>query len=87
MEVAYNNVFKRLYGYDRFYSANKMFVENRVENFETNTDETIDLWVTWKPKCLKKQSNRLLNEQCCMVKFWITTKVGKNIYMQSWINT
>ena len=33
MEVAYNKVFRRLFGYDRFSSASQMFVENRVDNF------------------------------------------------------
>ena len=33
MEVAYNNVFKRFFGYDRFSSASQMFVENRFYNF------------------------------------------------------
>ena len=31
MEVAYNNVFRRFFDYDRFSSASQMFVENRVE--------------------------------------------------------
>ena len=35
MEVAYNNVFRRFFGYDRFSSASQTFVENRAENFET----------------------------------------------------
>ena len=35
MEVAYNNVYRRFFGYDRLSSACKMFIENRVENFET----------------------------------------------------
>ena len=33
MEVAYNNVFRRFFGYDRFSSASQMFVENKVNNF------------------------------------------------------
>ena len=33
IEVAYNNVFRRFFSYDRFSSANQMFVENRVGNF------------------------------------------------------
>ena len=33
MEVAYNNVFRRFFGYDRFSSVSQMFVENRVDNF------------------------------------------------------
>ena len=33
MEVAYNNVFKRFFGYGRFSNASQMFVENRVDNF------------------------------------------------------
>ena len=32
MEVAYNNVFRRFFGYGRFSSASQMFVENRVDN-------------------------------------------------------
>ena len=35
MEVAYDNVFMRFFGYDRFSSASQMFVENRAGNFET----------------------------------------------------
>ena len=33
MEVAYNNAFRRFFGYDRFSNASQMFVENRVDNF------------------------------------------------------
>ena len=33
MEVAYNNVFMRFFGYDKFSSASQMFVENRVDIF------------------------------------------------------
>ena len=34
MEVAYNNVFRRLFDYDKFCSARTMFVENRIDHFE-----------------------------------------------------
>ena len=33
MEMAYNYVFMRVVGYDRFCSTSKMFVEDRVDNF------------------------------------------------------
>ena len=33
MEVAYNNVFRRFFGYDKFSSTNQIFVENRVDHF------------------------------------------------------
>ena len=33
MEVAYNNVFRRFFGYDRFSNASEMFVETRPDNF------------------------------------------------------
>ena len=33
MKVAYNNVFRRFFAYDRFSSASHMFVENKVDNF------------------------------------------------------
>ena len=76
MEVAYNNVFRRFFGYDRFSSASQMFVENRAENVETRMRKLI-YKVPWKAKCPEKQSSHLLSEQCGMLKFWITTKVGK----------
>ena len=41
MEVAYNDIFRRFFGYDRFSSASQMFVENRVENFETRVRRRI----------------------------------------------
>ena len=34
LQVAYNNVFRKLLGYDRFCSASGMFVENRVDTFD-----------------------------------------------------
>ena len=34
MEVAYNNVFRRFFHYEKFCSASEMFVVNRVENFD-----------------------------------------------------
>ena len=41
MEVAYNNVFRRFFCYDRFSSASQRFVENRVENIETRMRKLI----------------------------------------------
>ena len=41
MEVAYINVFRRLFGYGRFVSASKMFVKNKGDNFETRMGELI----------------------------------------------
>ena len=75
MEVVYDNVFRRFFGYDRFSSATNVCRKHSWEFW--NTDEKIDSWVPWKAKCLKQQSSHLLNEQCGMVKFCITTKVGK----------
>ena len=66
------------------------YIQNNMnhENFNVKvSDEKIDLWVPWKAKCLRKQFSHLLNERCGMVKFWITTKVGKCLYMQPCINT
>lgn len=34
LQVAYNNVFRKLLGYDRFCSASDMFVTNRVDTFD-----------------------------------------------------
>ncbi len=31
--VAYNNVFRKFLGYDRYFSASGMFVESRVDSF------------------------------------------------------
>ena len=33
LEVAYNNVFRRSLGYDKYCSASSMFVENRTDGF------------------------------------------------------
>ena len=33
MEVAYNNVFRRFFGDEKFSSVSQMFVENKIENF------------------------------------------------------
>ena len=41
IEVAYNNVFRRLFGYDRFSSASNMFVDNRVDKFEARMRKLI----------------------------------------------
>ena len=43
MEVAYNNVFRRFFGYDKFSSTNQIFVENRVDHF-CCTYEKLELW-------------------------------------------
>ena len=34
LEVAYNNVFRRFLGYDKYCSASSMFVENRTDGFD-----------------------------------------------------
>ena len=72
METPYDNVFKRLFAYHRFSSASKMFVKTELIILRHE-------WEDWfvgsvKAKYLKKQSSHLLNEQCVMVKFWITTR-------------
>ena len=56
MEVAYNNVFRRFCGYDRFSSASQMFVENRVDNFGARMRRLI-YGFPWKIICLRKLSS------------------------------
>ena len=34
LEVAYNNVFRRFLGYDKYCSASSMFVKNRTDGFD-----------------------------------------------------
>ena len=34
LEVAYNNVFRKFLGYDKYCSASRMFVENRTDGFD-----------------------------------------------------
>ena len=34
LEVAYNNVFRRFLGYDKYCSASNMFVDNRTNGFD-----------------------------------------------------
>ena len=43
LEVAYNNVFRRLWGYDKYCSASGMFVENKTDGFDA---------LVWKLVCL-----------------------------------
>ena len=61
MKLACNNVFKRVFGYDRFASASQMFVGNNVEHFEKRMRRLI-YGFRERLKCLKKQSSHLLNE-------------------------
>ena len=76
MKVAFDTVFRRFCGYNNFSSASKMFVENRVDNFETGMIDREDLFMgSVKGQMPKKQFSRLLDEHCGMVKFWITTSV------------
>ena len=43
LEVAYNNVFRRLMGYDKYCSASGMFVENKTDGFWCTCTET-SIW-------------------------------------------
>ena len=71
-----------------FFAASKMLLENRADKFGTQLRRLIYRFrERWKAQCLKKHFINLINEYCGMVKFWITTEVGKFLYMQSWINT
>ena len=86
MEVVYNNVFRRFFGYDRFCSASQMFVENRAENFETRMRRLIygfreglnasrnSLVICWMNSAAWSSSG-------------LRQKWEKCLYMQSWINT
>ena len=52
MHVAYNDVFKRPMGYHNFFSANGMFVENRIDNFDTRIRRMVyGFYVFWKLPC------------------------------------
>ena len=82
MEVAYNNVFRRFFGYDRFSSASQMFIENRVDNFGAHMRRLIygfreRLYVS--ENCLVI---RLINS-AAWSKFRIVSKLGKRLYVQS----
>ena len=41
LEVAYNNVFRRLMGYDKYCSASGMFVENRTDGFDARVRKLV----------------------------------------------
>ena len=72
MKVAFDTVFRRFCGYNKFSSASKMW----VDNFETGMIDREDLFMgSVKGQMPKKQFSRLLDEHCGMVKFWITTSV------------
>ena len=86
MEVAYNNVFRRFFGYDRFSSVSQMFVENRAENFET--------WMRRLIYGFRERLNASRNSLviCLMNSVaWSSSELWQKwetcLYMQSWINT
>ena len=41
LEVAYNNVFRRFLGYDKYCSASSMFVENRTDGFDARVRKLV----------------------------------------------
>ena len=41
LEVAYDNVFRRLMGYEKYCSASGMFVENRTDGFDTRVRKLV----------------------------------------------
>ena len=41
LEVAYNNVFRRLMGYDKYCSASGMYVENRTDGFDARVRKLV----------------------------------------------
>ena len=85
MEVAYNNVIRRFFGYDRFSSASQMFVENRAENFETRMRRLIYVF----RERLNASRNSLV---ICLMNSvaWSSSELRQKwdtcLYMQSWIN-
>ena len=86
MEVAYNNVFRRFFGCDRFSCASQMFVENRAENFETRMRRLIYGF----REGLNASRNSLvicLMNSVAWSNSGLRQKWEKCLYMQSWINT
>ena len=86
MEVAYNNVFRRFFGYDRFSSASQMFVENRAENFETRMRRLI---YGFRERLNASRNSLVI---CLMNSVaWSSSGLRQKwencLYMQSWINT
>ena len=86
MEVAYNNVCRRFFGYDRFSSASQMFVENRVGNFETRMRR---LTYGFRERLNASRNSLVI---CLMNSVaWSSSELRQKwercLYVQSWINT
>ena len=86
MEVAYNNVFRRFFGYDRFSSASKMFIENKVENFETRMRR---LMYGFRERQNASRNSLVIGlmNSVAWSSYEFLQKWEKCLYMQLWINT
>ena len=73
IQVAYNNVFRRLVGYEKFCSASGMFVENRSDNFDTRIRRLVYGFYQW----LLVSDNSLVK---CVVNSsaWLSSKLYAN---------
>ena len=77
MEVAYNNVFRRLLGYDKRCSASGMFVNERVDNFETR-----------KRRLIYSFKNRLYSSENYLINTIVnSSKWSKSALFQMWQNS
>ena len=79
MEMAYGNVSRRCFSYDTFSIASKIFLENRIDHFESESRRLI---YEFRDRLNSpRNSSHLLNDKCGMVNFWITTNIGKWLYV------
>ena len=79
MEVAYNNVCRRFFGYDRFSSASQMFVENRVGNFETRMGRLV---YGFRERLNASRNSLVICLMNCVA--WSSSELrqkGKNVYI------
>lgn len=74
LRVAYNNIFRRFMGYDPFYSAQGMFVENNIDSFEVLMRKNVYSFMT-RMQC---STNKLVNN-VMMGLSWEESQVQSNV--------
>ena len=72
MEVAYNNVFRRLFDYDNFCNARTMFAENRIDHFEARKRHMV-----YSFRTRLSLSNNYLVESIVSSSAWLKSVLNK----------
>ncbi len=77
IEIAYNNVFRKFLGYDRYCSASGMFIENRVDIFNVCVGRIV---YTFRERIYNSENN--------LIKCIVNSKAWKGSdLLSSWNST